>query len=137
MITIVDTMMIEMKALTLYQPWASLIRDGRKPIETRSWPTDYRGILAIHAGKTVVQDACIHFGYDPVTIERGVVLCTANLVDCIQFTQTFVPPDECGDYAPGRFGFILTAVVPLLQPIPAKGGRMLWNWTPTTQATLF
>ncbi len=40
-----------MKALTLHQPWASLIACGRKRIETRSWKTDYRGPLAIHAGK--------------------------------------------------------------------------------------
>ncbi len=39
------------KALTLHQPWASLIALGVKSIETRSWSTSYRGPLAIHAGK--------------------------------------------------------------------------------------
>ena len=38
-----------MKALTLHQPWASLIAIGAKKIETRSWATSYRGPLAIHA----------------------------------------------------------------------------------------
>ena len=38
-----------MKALTLYQPWATLIAIGAKKIETRSWQTSYRGPLAIHA----------------------------------------------------------------------------------------
>lgn len=38
-----------MKALTLWQPWASLIALGVKTIETRSWSTSYRGPLAIHA----------------------------------------------------------------------------------------
>lgn len=42
-----------MKALTLYQPWASLIACGVKTIETRSWATNYRGPIAIHAAKTV------------------------------------------------------------------------------------
>lgn len=42
-----------MKALTVRQPWASLIAGGTKTIETRSWPTSYRGPLAIHAGKAV------------------------------------------------------------------------------------
>lgn len=41
-----------MKALTLHQPWASLIAVGVKRIETRSWSTSYRGPLAIHAGLT-------------------------------------------------------------------------------------
>lgn len=40
-----------MKALTLYQPWASLVAIGAKRIETRSWNTKYRGPLAIHVSK--------------------------------------------------------------------------------------
>lgn len=43
--------MREMKAVTLTQPWATLVAIGAKQIETRSWPTNYRGPLAIHAGK--------------------------------------------------------------------------------------
>lgn len=38
-----------MKALTLWQPWASLVALGEKKIETRTWSTTYRGTLAIHA----------------------------------------------------------------------------------------
>ncbi len=40
-----------MKALSLHQPWASLIAEGVKTIETRSWATKYRGPLGIHASK--------------------------------------------------------------------------------------
>lgn len=40
-----------MKAISLWQPWATLIAIGAKSIETRGWPTDYRGWLAIHAAK--------------------------------------------------------------------------------------
>ena len=40
-----------MKALTVYQPWASLIALGEKKIETRSWPTNYRGPLALVVGR--------------------------------------------------------------------------------------
>jgi len=42
---------MKIKALTLYQPWATMVAIGAKMIETRSWPTDYKGTLAIHAGK--------------------------------------------------------------------------------------
>lgn len=45
-----------MKALTLIQPWATLIMLGEKQIETRSWNTKYRGKLAIHAGKKIDKD---------------------------------------------------------------------------------
>lgn len=38
-----------MKAITLWQPWATLVAIGAKKIETRSWSTSYHGPLAIHA----------------------------------------------------------------------------------------
>lgn len=50
-----------MKALTLHQPWATLMAIGAKYIETRRWPTNYRGELAIHAAKVFpgyAKDAC-------------------------------------------------------------------------------
>jgi len=45
-----------MKAITLTQPWATLVAIGAKKIETRSWRTDYRGPLAIHAAKGKYND---------------------------------------------------------------------------------
>lgn len=45
------------KAISLWQPWASLIALGPKTIETRSWATDYRGPLAIHAAKRQPEQA--------------------------------------------------------------------------------
>ncbi|WP_368653744.1 ASCH domain-containing protein [Ornithinibacillus sp. 4-3] len=47
-----------MKAITIKQPWATLIAIGAKKFETRSWQTKYRGPIAIHAGKTIDIDAC-------------------------------------------------------------------------------
>jgi len=44
------------KAITLHQPWATLVAIGAKKIETRSWNTHYRGPLAIHASKTFSQE---------------------------------------------------------------------------------
>lgn len=41
------------KALSIQQPWASLIITGNKLVENRTWATKWRGTLAIHAGKTV------------------------------------------------------------------------------------
>jgi hypothetical protein len=42
----------EMKALTICQPYAELIMRGEKLVENRRWPTNYRGPLLIHAGKS-------------------------------------------------------------------------------------
>ena len=52
-----------MKAITLHQPWAQLVAIGAKTIETRSWSTNYRGQLAIHAAvKPVPFDRTPHIG---------------------------------------------------------------------------
>ena len=86
-----------MKAITIRQPWASLIASSDKKYETRSWPTKYRGPIAIHAGKqddpdvfqfllckiaTMEQlEAC---GITPETLQKlphGAVIATAELVN--------------------------------------------------------
>ena len=55
-----------MRALTIRQPWASLIAAGVKTIETRSWSTKYRGPLAIHAGKQWAKGWGVHdLWHDP------------------------------------------------------------------------
>lgn len=50
-----------MKAISLWQPWASAIAVGAKRVETRSWATNYRGPLAIHAAKRCVFDELCHY----------------------------------------------------------------------------
>ncbi|QAT49302.1 ASCH domain-containing protein [Caproiciproducens sp. NJN-50] len=40
-----------MKAITIWQPWASLLACGAKQFETRGWATSYRGPIAIHAAE--------------------------------------------------------------------------------------
>lgn len=52
-----------MKAISLWQPYASLIAWGEKQYETRSWATDYRGEIVIHAGKNreVIEDLTMFF----------------------------------------------------------------------------
>ncbi len=117
-----------MKALTLYQPWASLIADGRKRVETRPRGLSYRGLLAIHAGLKVDRAACKQFGYDPDTIPRGAVLCIVNMVDCVRFPSPHVTSDLFGDYAAGRYGYILELVERLPAPVAARGYQCLWDW---------
>lgn len=52
--------MTRIKAITLIEPYATLIALGKKKIETRSWGTDYRGPLAIHAAKGFTRDDYTH-----------------------------------------------------------------------------
>ncbi len=95
-----------MKALTLTQPWASLVAFGYKRVETRSWRTSYRGALAIHAAKGFPLDAkdlCVsymvrhalgpHFdGTESGTLASqmplGVIVATCKLVDCLPTVPT-------------------------------------------------
>jgi len=45
-----------MKTLSIRQPWATLVVKGIKDIENRTWKTDYRGKILIHAGSTKIPD---------------------------------------------------------------------------------
>lgn len=85
-----------MKAISLWQPWASAISLGAKRIETRSWSTSYRGPIAIHAAKRKVKrelaaltwENWVHavFGswlYSLEDLPFGAFLATADLVDCL------------------------------------------------------
>lgn len=150
-----------MKALTIYQPWAQLIAMREKKIETRSWVTNYRGPLAIHAGKNNKYES-LSFqepfysslfkeasGYT-YPIEYGCVVAVGNLVDCSEIPNRFGYPSRqkvilangrhvhgneyiFGDYSPGRYAWILSDVKILPEPIPAKGRQGLWNWEPPDQ----
>ncbi|MEK4853862.1 2-oxoglutarate dehydrogenase E1 [Paenibacillus sp. FSL H7-0756] len=80
-----------MKTITIIQPWATLIVVLEKQYETRSWLTNHRGNIAIHAGKKIDQDACqqseikaalSRHGYTAENLPTGVVLATAQLKEC-------------------------------------------------------
>jgi hypothetical protein len=128
---------IDIKSLTLIQPWASLICDGRKTIETRSWPTKHRGDIAIHAGKKVDHEACKKFGYEPDVLPRGAIICTVKVVDVVQFPSDKAKPDEYGDFTAGRYGWLLSSVSRIDPPVPASGMLGLWEWDDGKQTRLF
>jgi hypothetical protein len=69
-----------MKALTILQPYASLIASGRKWVENRNWYTNYRGPLAIHAGKGLR-----YLDRESITAyPTGCIIATAMLSECIR-----------------------------------------------------
>lgn len=79
-----------MKALTIKQPWATLIMQGDKRFEFRSWQTKYRGELLIHAGKTIDKEAMERLKkYLPEIIPTGAILGKVNIVDCVKVTPEF------------------------------------------------
>jgi hypothetical protein len=151
---------MNMKAITLTQPYATLVALGAKRIETRGWSTRYRGPLAIHAGKglagmtkrqfvdllrmepfwSVLRPliaAELHY-FRPDALPRGAIVAVADLVDILPVEQ--VPPTEpersFGDYTPGRYAWLLADARPLDPPIPATGRQGLWEWTESETAQI-
>ena len=125
--------MDSMYGLTLHQPWATLISDGRKAYETRSWKTAYRGLLLIHAGKRkpLARDLQ-RFGYEKQDLVLGAVICIATLADCILMDDSFISSissDEyqAGHWETGRYAWHLIDVRPLETPIEYAGNRRLWS----------
>ncbi|MEK5162049.1 ASCH domain-containing protein [Paenibacillus sp. FSL R5-0527] len=145
-----------MKAITILQPWASLIALGEKRFETRSWPTKHRGSLAIHAGKKVDREICeqepfrsvlAKHGYTADNLPTGAVVAVSELRECFKVFRdvlggvvilesekrkthfsTLDNEFHFGWYEKGRFAWELTDVRRLPEPIPAKGQQRLWNW---------
>jgi len=142
-----------MKALSLWQPWATLVALREKRYETRDWATNYRGPLAIHATakmppywlgasrnteifRNELSDVFnVRREYDVYAAKKlplGCVLCIVNLVD-IQETRD-LREILCererifGNYDDGRYAWHLELMEVFEPPIPAKGNRMLWNW---------
>lgn len=131
-----------MKALTLTQPWATLVAIGAKTIETRSWLTNYTGPLAIHAakgypksarliaGETAFARALAPFGFYGHNLPTGVIVATCELINVLGVGSLTVgePEKSFGDYTPGRYGWLLANIQPLAEPKPAKGALGLWEW---------
>lgn len=120
-----------MKALTVLQPFASLIVEGLKTMETRKWSTDFRGRLLIHAGK-----ATSHIQLTPPGMKfdhlRGVILGSVELID-VEAAMECEPDEEerrFGFFHEGYFAWKLANPVKLDAPIPCRGD--LGFWTPPT-----
>ena len=122
-----------MKTLSLTQPWASLVVSGAKRYETRSWRTNYRGPLAIHAAVSMppaAVAAALRFGLEPGSLPRGAVLGEVVLADCQPTDEVRVGDQEraYGDYSAGRYAWRLSAPKAYKRPRPARGSLGLWNW---------
>jgi hypothetical protein len=78
-----------MKVLTVKEPWASLIAYGYKEYEFRSWKTNYRGKILIHAGKSLEKDVSELFKDYNLDYSKGEIIAVADLTDCILVDEEF------------------------------------------------
>ena len=126
-----------MRAISLWQPWATAIALGVKRVETRHWSTRYRGPLLIHAARRFDAEqrefASVErtLGRLPSRLPLGALVAVAILADVR-------PTDELhsevsaierlyGNYGPGRFGWLLRDIRPLPEPIPYKGHQSFFD----------
>ena len=78
-----------MKVLSIKEPWATLIINGYKEYEFRTWKTNYRGKILIHASKNIEKENIIRFKELNLDCKSGFIIGEAELVDCIPVTKEF------------------------------------------------
>ena len=126
-----------MKVLSIKEPFATLIKDKTKIYETRSWKTNYRGEIYIHASLSLSksENAETANKYLKSDIKPGYILCKCELVDCIRMTKEFIDyiynetnESEYGRYEEGRYAWELKVIEVLPEPISAKGKLGIWNY---------
>jgi hypothetical protein len=130
---------VEIRGLTLYQPWASAVARGRKKIENRGWPPGQdllrqKAYLAIHAG-TVYDDRgeefLGRFGIQiPQPVVHGAILGVCRLVGCVKESE------DPMFFGPPYFGWLLSDFHELAQPIPCRGFQGTWGLTPELLAAV-
>lgn len=149
-----------MKAIGLWQPWASLIACGAKRIETRPWSPPDALIgerIAIHATLTAAYlGICLQWPFqryiaDARELPLGAIVATAVLLRCERIDVQMGDflrrerPDEFafGDYTPRRFAWILRDVDRLEEPVAFRGRQKFFDvpddllpYYPPTQETL-
>lgn len=133
-----------MKAISLWEPWATAMALGVKQNETRSWLTDYRGDLLICAAAKPVDDWGNELWHeyvkglsDPQPLAPGCALAIVEVFDCVQseyFAAPGVAPADgqrpltileagLGDYTAGRWVWLTRNPRRLAWPPPSVKGR--------------
>ena len=124
-----------MKVLTIKEPWASLIINGYKEYEFRSFKTNYRGKVLIHAGLTLEKNNVIKFNNYNLDYGKGEIIGEAILTDCILVTDEFenklynINPLVYGKSEHSKvYAWKLENVIKYNNRIPCKGKLGLWNY---------
>jgi hypothetical protein len=114
-------------ALSIRQPWAELILEGRKDIETRSWNTQFRGEFLIHSSKQIDIEACKYFKIDPKSLITGALIGKAKIVGSKEYSKPKQYAEDNSRHAAAflgfsrpKYGFILENIE-RIEPKPFKG----------------
>jgi len=124
-----------MKVLTIKEPWATLIIEGYKKYEFRSWKTNYRGKILIHAGMTLEKDVVNKFKDYNLNYSKGAIIGEAEIVDCILVDEEFNNNlRKINEIVYGKsnhvetYAWKLENIIKYDKPIYIKGKLGLWNY---------
>ncbi len=137
-------------AITLYNPWATLVALGMKQYETRAWSTGHRGPMAIHAaGRGSFHPSYMELPeirkYAPdLKIEHlifGAVLAIVDMMDCMEINQPLINQMTemelaFGEWQPGRYAWPFENVQKLREPLITRGQQGFWRVPATIRALL-
>ena len=126
-----------MKVITVKQPFASLIATGLKEYEFRTWKTNYRGEILIHAGKGIDKEAMKKFEHLDLEYPLGCIIARAVVTDCIfidddmkkklRQKKSLVYSGVVNDDSWKGYGFKLENIE-RIEPIKINGQLGLWNY---------
>lgn len=131
-----------MKAISLWQPWASLWCSQRKVHETRHWPIVHRGWLAVHAAKKFEWNFEQHdplyrilleeYGPQWRELPRGAIIGAVNIIGCRRTENVLIEYPEiddlhCGDFYPGRFAWQRGEFILFPEAIPYRGRQGIFD----------
>lgn len=145
-----------MRAISLWQPWATLLVTGIKKIETRHWSTKYRGPLMIHASQTkkgmssvleIKRTLDTHAFYKdafPKDFDFGGYVGIVDLVDCVPTVllnrhgaiSDPIIERAVGNFQDGRYGWLTLHRQAFKNIVPAKGKQGFWTLSDTELASI-
>jgi hypothetical protein len=145
-----------MKTITIKQPWASLIIDGAKDIENRSWQTKFRGRVLVHAAaknagnyfdllnanqKNYYMGYRVKKGYSPIKdlfLNNGCIIGSIEIVDCVINHESVWADKSEGVIAGNTFyhkekdkliwNWVLANPIKFPEPIATKGKLSFWDY---------
>jgi predicted transcriptional regulator len=122
-----------MKCLSVSQPYADLIVQGKKTIELRTWNTKYRGEFLVHAPSKIKKDACKRLGIDETKLRIGSIIGKVEIYDVKIYSSVselkldFKKHFATEEFLRHKYGFLLRKSVELRIPIPYKGSLGFFN----------
>ena len=118
--------LMHLKCLSLRQPYAELVAQGRKTIETRRWNTSFRGKFLIHASKAIEKEISAFLNVDCSKLAKGAIIVIAYLYDVKRYTskEDFLADKAfhlSDNFSIPKYGFLLKDAKKLNEPIPVLG----------------